>query len=173
MIIFRQNIIVKALKLLNDEVPHGIYVEVSEMKTKKTKDNNKFFDIKATIYCLRESHKGIIIGKNGSMLKKIGTFSREDLERELDTKVNIKLWVKTNKDWTNNINIVNKYKNNTQQTERQETCMIKQIAWNTFKNTGDINTMLELIEVEKAIKNNEENNKNCTNEIIDLKELKN
>lgn len=103
----------KALKLLKDEVPHGIYVEVDKMKNKKTRTNEKFFDISATIFCLRESHKGIIIGKDGAMLKKIGTFARQDLEKNLNTKVNLKLWVKTNKDWINNINIVNQYKNNT------------------------------------------------------------
>lgn len=102
----------KALKLLQDEVPHGIYVQVDKMKTKKTKLNQKFFDINATIFCLRESHKGIIIGKDGTMLKKIGTYAREDIEKMLDTKVNLKLWVKVNKDWINNLEFVKKYKNN-------------------------------------------------------------
>ena len=78
----------KALKLLNDEVPHGILVEVDKMKMRKTMENEKFYNIEATIYCLRESHKGIIIGKNGSMLKKIGTYAREDLERMLGIKIN-------------------------------------------------------------------------------------
>lgn len=102
----------KTLKLLQDEVPHGIYVEVDKMKMKKTRKNEKFFDINAIIYCLRDSHKGIIIGKDGSMLKKIGMYAREDIEKMLDTKVNLKLWVKPNKDWINNSNIVNQYKNN-------------------------------------------------------------
>ena len=72
----------KALKLLQDEVPHGIFVEVEKMKRGKTRDNEPIFNIEATIYCLRDSHKGIIIGKNGAMLKKIGTYAREDLEKE-------------------------------------------------------------------------------------------
>lgn len=92
----------KALKLLDDEVPHGILVEVEKMKKRKTMENESFFNIDATIYCLRESHKGIVIGKNGSMLKKIGTFAREDLEKMLGIKVNLKLWVKVREDWINN-----------------------------------------------------------------------
>ena len=92
----------KALKLLDDEVPHGILVEVEKMKKRKTMENESFFNIDATIYCLRESHKGIIIGKNGSMLKKIGTFAREDLEKMLGIKINLKLWVKVREDWINN-----------------------------------------------------------------------
>lgn len=100
----------KALKLLQDEVPHGILVEVNKMKSRKTKDMEKIYDIEATIFCLRESHKGIIIGKNGSMLKRIGTYAREDLERMLDTKVNLKLWVKVKKDWINDMSIVKNFK---------------------------------------------------------------
>ncbi len=100
----------KALKLLQDEVPHGILVETNKMKTKKTKNDEKIFDIDATIFCLRESHKGIIIGKQGQMLKKIGSFAREDLEKMLDTKVNLKLWVKVKEDWINLDGIVNKFK---------------------------------------------------------------
>lgn len=91
----------KALKLLNDEVPHGIFVEAEKMKKRKTMENEHFYNIEATIYCLRESHKGIIIGKNGSMLKKIGTYAREDLERMLGLKINLKLWVKVREDWVN------------------------------------------------------------------------
>ena len=100
----------KALKFLQDEVPHGIYVETEEMKLKKTKENEKIYNITATIYCLRESHKGIIIGKNGSMLKKIGTYSRMDLEKILGTKVNLKLWVKVKEDWQNDVSLVKKFK---------------------------------------------------------------
>ena len=73
----------KALKLLQDEVPHGIYVETEKVKFRKTKEKEPIYDIEATIYALRESHKGIIIGKAGSMLKKIGTYAREDLENML------------------------------------------------------------------------------------------
>ena len=92
----------KALKLLNDEVPHGILVEVEKMKKRKTLEKEPIYNIEATIYCLRESHKGIIIGKNGSMLKKIGTYARQDLEKMLEIKVNLKLWVKVREDWINN-----------------------------------------------------------------------
>ena len=100
----------KALKLLNDEVPHGIYVEVSKMKHRKTLEKENIYDISATIYCLRNSHKGIIIGKNGQMLKKIGTFARQDLEKMLDVKVNLQLWVKVKEDWLNDANFVKKFK---------------------------------------------------------------
>ncbi len=100
----------KALKLLQDEVPHGILIEVNKMKTRKTKDMEKIYDIEATIFCLRDSHKGIIIGKNGSMLKRIGTYARQDLENILGTKVNLKLWVKVKKDWINDMSIVKKFK---------------------------------------------------------------
>lgn len=100
----------KALKLLQDEVPHGILVETTKMKNRKTKEMEKIYDIECTIFCLRESHKGIIIGKDGNMLKKIGTYAREDLEKMLETKVNLKLWVKIKKDWINDMSIVKKFK---------------------------------------------------------------
>ena len=91
----------KTLKLLNDEVPHGIFVEVEKMKKRKTMENEPIYNIEATIYCLRNSHKGIIIGKNGSMIKKIGTYARQDLEKMLGIKINLKLWVKVREDWVN------------------------------------------------------------------------
>ncbi len=100
----------KALKLLNDEVPHGIFVEVEKMKKRKTMENEPFYNIEATIYCLRESHKGIIIGKNGSMLKKIGTYARQDLERMLGLKINLKLWVKVREDWINDAKFLKPFK---------------------------------------------------------------
>ena len=100
----------KALKLLNEEVPHGIYVEVDKMKFRKTQNKQNIYDISATIYCLRSSHKGIIIGKSGQMLKKIGTFAREDLEKMLDTKVNLQLWVKVKEDWQNDSSLLKKFK---------------------------------------------------------------
>lgn len=86
----------KALKLLQDEIPHGIAVEVSSMKGRKDKD---IIDIQATIYCERDSHKGIIIGKNGSMLKKIGTNARYEIERLLASPINLQIWIKVKKDW--------------------------------------------------------------------------
>lgn len=102
----------KALKLLKDEVPHGILVEIEKMKKGKTRQEKPIFNIEATIYCLRDSHKGIIIGKNGEMLKKIGTYAREDLEKMLEEKVNLKLWVKVKNDWINDEKYVKKFKNN-------------------------------------------------------------
>lgn len=92
----------KALILLRDEVPHGIYVEVEKMKLRNNKEKQEVYDIEATIYCLRNSHKGIIIGKNGEMLKRIGTMARKDMEQNFGTKVNLKTWVKVKEDWVNN-----------------------------------------------------------------------
>jgi GTP-binding protein Era len=86
----------KALRCLNDEIPHGIAVGVDVMKERK---GGKIIDIEATIVCERDSHKGIIIGKKGAMLKKIGSAARYEIEHLLDTQVNLKLWVKVKKDW--------------------------------------------------------------------------
>lgn len=86
----------KALHALDDEIPHGIAVYIDQMKQRK---GQNFFDIDATIVCERDSHKGIIIGKGGAMLKKIGTNARYEIERMLDAKINLKLWVKVKKDW--------------------------------------------------------------------------
>lgn len=84
----------KALHSLNEEIPHGIAVAIDRMKRK-----NKVMHIDATIICERDSHKGIIIGKQGNMLKKIGSTARYEIEKMLDIKVNLKLWVKVKKDW--------------------------------------------------------------------------
>jgi len=84
----------KALHSLNEEIPHGIAVAVDKMKKRK-----KIMDIEATIICERDSHKGIIIGKQGTMLKKIGSTARFEIERMLGCKVNLQLWVKVKKDW--------------------------------------------------------------------------
>ncbi len=100
----------KILKLLNDEVPHGVFVEVEKIKKRKTQNGEPIFNVDATIYCLKNSHKGIIIGKNGAMLKKIGTFARQDLEKMLDIKMNLKLWVKVKEDWLNSDQFVKKFK---------------------------------------------------------------
>lgn len=86
----------KALYLLQEEIPHGIAVEITSMKQRKDKDMT---DIEATIYCERDSHKGIIIGKQGSMLKKIGTNARKDIQRLLGSPVNLQIWIKVKKDW--------------------------------------------------------------------------
>lgn len=86
----------KALYLLQDEIPHGIAVEITSMKHRKDKD---IVDIDATIYCERESHKGIIIGKQGSMLKKIGSNARRDIQRFIGGQINLQIWIKVKKDW--------------------------------------------------------------------------
>lgn len=85
----------KALRLLSQEVPHGIAVEIISMK----KDEKDRYHIDANMLCEKDSHKGIIIGKNGSMLKKISTYSRQDIEKFFDNQVILKLWVKVKKDW--------------------------------------------------------------------------
>ena len=85
----------KALRLLNDEIPHGIAVTIERMKERP----DGIMDIDASIVCERDSHKGIIIGKGGSMLKRIGTEARKDIEHMMDIQVNLKLWVKVRKEW--------------------------------------------------------------------------
>ena len=100
----------KALTLLQDEVPHGIYIEVEKMKLRKNKKQEEIYDIEANIYCLRESHKGIIIGKNGEMLKRIGRSARIEMENNFGVKINLKTWVKVKEDWQDNDSIVNKFK---------------------------------------------------------------
>src|SRR5699024_10278289 len=86
----------KALENLDEEIPHGIFVNIDSMKTRDDKD---IIDIYANIYCEKESHKGIVIGKGGKMLKEIGKRSRQDIESLLGSKVNLQLWVKVEKDW--------------------------------------------------------------------------
>lgn len=88
----------KALHALNEEVPHGIAVTIELMKERETK-KGIITDIEATIVCEKDSHKGIIIGKKGAMLKKIGSNARYEIEQQLETKVNLQLWVKVKKDW--------------------------------------------------------------------------
>lgn len=100
----------KALTFLQDEVPHGIYVEVEKMKYRKNQKGEPMYDIEATIYCLRNSHKGIIIGKDGNMLKRIGQSARIDMENNFGTKVNLKTWVKVKEDWQDDSAIVKKFK---------------------------------------------------------------
>ena len=86
----------KALKCLSDEIPHGIAVYIDQMKERK---NGQIVDIDATIVCERDSHKGIIIGKQGAMLKKIGSAARYEIERMMEMQANLKLWVKVRKEW--------------------------------------------------------------------------
>lgn len=89
----------KLLRLLDKEVPHGIAVAVDRMRERG--DGSGITDIDATIYCERESHKGIVIGKGGAMLKKVGSYARSDMERFFDCKINLKLWVKVKEGWRN------------------------------------------------------------------------
>lgn len=88
----------KLLYVLSDELPHGIGVVIERMKERQ---NGDIVDIEATIYCEKESHKGMVIGKKGAVLKKIGSEARKDIEHFLDLKVNLKLWVKVKEDWRN------------------------------------------------------------------------
>lgn len=90
----------------------GILVEVEKMTIRETTKGEEIYDIEAIIYCLRNSHKGIIIGKNGDMLKKIGMYARQDLEKMLDIKINLKIWVKVKEDWQDKENVVKKFKFN-------------------------------------------------------------
>lgn len=106
----------QALRLLDKEIPHGIAVVIDRMKERPvgtagpiTSDARGLMDIDATIICERDSHKGIIIGKQGSMLKKIGTKARISIENLLDTKVNLKLWVKVKKDWRDSDTLIRNY----------------------------------------------------------------
>jgi GTP-binding protein Era len=88
----------KLLRLLSDEIPHGIAVTIEKMHER---DSGDMVDIEANIYCEKESHKGIIIGRDGSMLKKVGSYARLDIEKMIGCKVNLKLWVKVKDDWRN------------------------------------------------------------------------
>ena len=93
----------KALRLLTEEVPHGIGIAIEEFNEQKSKN---LISIRAEIYCEKESHKRIIIGKNGDMIKRIGTYAREDLEKFFDMKIYLDLWVKVKEDWRDKKNIL-------------------------------------------------------------------
>ncbi len=96
----------KMLRLLDKEIPHGTAVAVERMHER---DDGGIMDVEATIYCERESHKGIIIGKGGQMLKKISTFARQDIENFFDIKVNLQCWVKVKEDWRNREGIIHNF----------------------------------------------------------------
>ncbi len=96
----------KALHALDDEIPHGIAVYIDRMRERR---GTRIIDIDATIVCERDSHKGIVIGKGGAMLKKIGTNARYEIERLLDTQVNLKLWVKVKKDWRDSDSLIKNF----------------------------------------------------------------
>ena len=101
----------KALKYLDEEIPHGLSIQVEKMKDRVTENGNLVYDIEANIICKKDSHKGIIIGKNGEMLKKIGSAARRDMEEMLDARVNLKLWVKVRADWDDNDTYLSSFKN--------------------------------------------------------------
>lgn len=96
----------KILRLMDKEVPHGIAVSIEKMRER---DNQEILDIEAIIYCERESHKGIVIGKKGSMLKKISTYARQDLESFFGIKVNLQTWVKVKEDWRNREGLIHNF----------------------------------------------------------------
>lgn len=96
----------KLLRLMDKEIPHGTAVAVEKMRERENKD---ILDIDAVIYCERESHKGIIIGKHGAMLKKISTYARQDLERFFDSKVNLHTWVKVKEGWRNKEGLIRNF----------------------------------------------------------------
>ena len=93
----------KILHLVNEEVPHGVNVEIISFKERKNQD---LVDIQANIYCEKDSHKGILIGKEGKMLKRIGSLSREEIEKLLGSKVFLELWVKVKPDWRNSNSMI-------------------------------------------------------------------
>lgn len=96
----------KILRLMDKEVPHGIAVAVEKMRERDDKD---ILDIDATIYCERDSHKGMVIGKNGAMLKKVSTYARQDLESFFQIKVNLHCWVKVKLDWRNREGLIHNF----------------------------------------------------------------
>ena len=100
----------KLLENLHDELPHGIAVAIEEMHERENRSKHDgLMDITATIYCERESHKGMIIGKNGEMLKRIGSRARSDIERFLGVKTHLQCWVKVREDWRNREGIIRKF----------------------------------------------------------------
>lgn len=96
----------KLLRLMDKEIPHGTAVAVEKMREREDKD---ILDIDAVIYCERESHKGMIIGRHGAMLKKISTYARQDLERFFDSKVNLHTWVKVKEGWRNKEGLIRNF----------------------------------------------------------------
>lgn len=96
----------KILRLMDKEIPHGIAVSIEKMRERENQD---ILDIEAIIYCERENHKGMVIGKKGAMLKKISTFARQDLENFFQIKVNLKTWVKVKEDWRNREGLIHNF----------------------------------------------------------------
>lgn len=96
----------KILRLTDKEIPHGIAVVIEKLRMREGKD---ILDVEATIYCERETHKRILIGKNGSMLKKISSFARQDMERFFDCKVYLQTWIKVKEDWRNSVQLMRNF----------------------------------------------------------------
>ena len=96
----------KMLRLLEREIPHGVAVSIEKMRERTDKD---IMDIEAVIYCEKESHKGIIIGKKGAMLKQISTYARQDMERFFDCKINLQCWVKVKEGWRNREGLIHNF----------------------------------------------------------------
>ena len=96
----------KILRLTEKEIPHGTAVVIERMKMR---DDKNLMDIDATIYCERDTHKGILIGKKGAMLKKISTYARQDMENFFGCKVNLKTWIKVKEDWRNKENLMRSF----------------------------------------------------------------
>ena len=96
----------KILRLMDKEIPHGIAVSIEKMRER---ENKEILDVEAVIYCERETHKGMVIGKNGAMLKKISTFARQDLEGFFEIKVNLHTWVKVKDNWRNRDGLIHNF----------------------------------------------------------------
>lgn len=99
----------KLLWLLSDEVPHGIAVDIEQFFEKDNMDNEPILHVNATIYCEKESHKGIVIGKGGQMLKRVGSLARRDIEEFFGIKASVKLWVKVKEDWRNRSGLIHTF----------------------------------------------------------------
>ena len=99
----------KILNLMHDEIPHGIAVTVEQMSERVNKNDEDILDISAVIFCERDSHKGMVIGKGGAMLKQIGKLAREDLESFFEIKVNLQCWVKVKEDWRNKEGLIRNF----------------------------------------------------------------
>ena len=99
----------KVMLLMRDEIPHGIAVTIEQLSESVTKSSEDILNISATIYCERESHKGMIIGKKGAMLKQIGSLAREELEEFFRIRVNLQLWLKVKEDWRNREGLIRNF----------------------------------------------------------------
>lgn len=99
----------KLLRLLDDEIPHGIAIDIERFYERDNAGGEPILEVEANIFCERDSHKGIIIGKQGAMLKKVGTYAREDIEKFFGCKVALKLWVKVKKDWRNRPGLIHTF----------------------------------------------------------------